>query len=309
MGKGASDKYANYMTIRALENGLVVSIDTTYSEPFYYCIHSEGEWKTLNHLSSTPSVDAGDAISFKSNREPNASEGIGTFVITKSAALEGNCMSLLYGDDVAEKPMKPYGFYSLFRYNATIRSVSEDFLPATTLAENSYHFMFSDCSSLTNAPKLPSMSLQPYCYYGMFYGCASLVDAPELPATTLQGHCYRYMFYGCSSLVNAPALPAKEVINYCYYAMFSGCSSMKTAPVLPAATLISQCYTQMFYNCKKLNYIKAMFTTTPSTSYTNNWVYGVASTGTFIRSASAYWDLVAATYCIPSGWTVGRATS
>lgn len=307
MGKGASDKYANYMTIRALEDGLEAIVGSANGEPIYYCIHSEGVWKKADMV--TPAINAGDAISFKAEITPNSTFGCGNFDISKACSLEGNCMSLLYGDDVEGKPMKPYGFYSLFRYCSKIKSVSEDFLPATTLAENCYHFMFSDCSSLTNAPKLPSMSLQPYCYYGMFYGCVSLVDAPTLPATTLQGHCYRYMFYGCSSLVNAPALPAKEVINYCYYAMFSGCSSMKKAPVLPATTLVSQCYTQMFYNCKKLNYIKAMFTTTPSTSYTNNWVYGVASTGTFIRSASAYWDLVIAAYCIPSGWTVSRATS
>lgn len=248
---GATNTYANYMTIRALESGLVVSVDTTYDEPFYYCIHSEGEWKILNRRSSTPSIDAGDAISFKSNREPNQSEGIGTFVITKTCSLEGNCMSLLYGDDVVEKPMKPYGFYSLFRYNAMIRSVSEDFLPATTLATNCYRYIFSDCSSLTNAPKLPSMDLQPYCYYGMFDGCTSLVDAPVLPATTL----------------------------------------------------VSQCYTQMFYNCTKMNYIKAMFTTTPSITYTDSWVYGVAASGTFVKNKNATWTATGNSYA-PKNWTI-----
>lgn len=303
MGGTTPDKYANYMTIRALENGLVVSIDTTYSEPFYYCIHSEGEWKTLNHLSSTPSVDAGDAISFKSNREPDASEGIGTFVITKEVALEGNCMSLLYGDDVEGKPMKLYGFYRLFRYNDKIRYVSKDFLPATVLAAQCYRHMFSNCTGLTNAPKLPSMKMESYCYNAMFQGCTSLIDAPELPATTLKSDCYMSMFYGCSSLVNAPALPAETLAIYCYSSMFYGCSSLKQAPVLPATKLITQCYAMMFYGCKKLNYIKAMFTTTPSTTYTNSWVYGVASAGVFVKSKDATWDVTGVSG-VPEGWTI-----
>ena len=329
MGGATPDKYANYMTIRALENGLVVSIDTTYSEPFYYCIHSEGEWKTLNHLSSTPSVDAGDAISFKSNREPNASEGIGTFVITKEVALEGNCMSLLYGDDVEGKPMKLYGFYRLFRYNDKIRYVSKDFLPATVLAAQCYRHMFSNCTGLTNAPKLPSMNMESYCYNAMFQGCTSLIDAPELPATTLKSDCYMSMFYGCSSLVNAPALPAETLAIYCYSSMFYGCSSLvnapalpaetlaiscyhsmfymcsslKKAPVLPATKLITQCYNRMFYGCKKLNYIKAMFTTTPSTTYTTSWVYGVASAGVFVKSKDATWDVTGESG-VPEGWTI-----
>jgi hypothetical protein len=51
-----------------------------------------------------------------------------------------------------------------------------------------------------------------------------------------------------------------------------------------------------------------MFTTTPSTTYTYNWVAGVASTGTFVKNASATWD-VSGVNGIPSGWTVETASS
>jgi hypothetical protein len=85
--------------------------------------------------------------------------------------------------------------------------------------------------------------------------------------------------------------------------MFYNCSSLTTAPELPATTLVQDCYYYMFYGCNKLNYIKALFTTTPSTSYTNNWVYGVSSTGTFVKNASATWNLTG-NYSIPSGWTI-----
>ena len=64
----------------------------------------------------------------------------------------------------------------------------------------------------------------------------------------------------------------------------------------------------MFESCRKLNYIKAMFTTTPSTTYTDNWVSGVSSIGTFVKNSVATWD-VTGTYGIPSGWTVQTASA
>jgi hypothetical protein len=116
------------------------------------------------------------------------------------------------------------------------------------------------------------------------------------------------MFRGCTSLVNAPELPATTLVTYCYGYMFQNCTSLTTAPELPATNLANDCYRYMFYNCKKLNYIKAMFTTTPSTTYTNNWVYGV-STATdcrFVKNFQATWN-VTGVHGIPSGWIVQTA--
>ena len=85
--------------------------------------------------------------------------------------------------------------------------------------------------------------------------------------------------------------------------MFQNCISLTTAPALPATTLVDYCYQSMFQNCSSLNYIKALFTTTPSTSYTQNWVSGVASTGTFVKADAATWN-VTGTNGVPNGWTV-----
>ena len=86
--------------------------------------------------------------------------------------------------------------------------------------------MFYNCSSLTTAPALPATTLANYCYQYMFRGCTSLTTAPALPATTLANYCYAYMFYNCSSLTTAPALPATTLANYCYQYMFSGCRAL-----------------------------------------------------------------------------------
>ena len=141
----------------------------------------------------------------------------------------------------------------------------------------------------------------------MFYNCTSLTTAPELPATTLVSNCYQNMFQDCTSLTTAPELPATTLAQGCYTNMFNGCTSLTTAPVLPATVLANYCYNFMFRNCTNLNYIKAMFTTTPSTTYTNNWVNGVSATGTFVKNSAAQWD-VSGVDGIPTGWTVQTAS-
>ena len=176
-------------------------------------------------------------------------------------------------------------------------------LPATTLASYCYQSMFQNCTSLIKAPELPATTLADNCYYQMFYGCTRLTSAPELPATTLTSHCYDTMFSGCKGLTSAPELPATTLEESCYSSMFGGCEGLTQAPELPATTLVKKCYNSMFYACYKLNYIRALFTTTPGSSYTYNWVNGVASSGTFVKNYLAEWD-VTGENGIPSGWTV-----
>ena len=89
--------------------------------------------------------------------------------------------------------------------------------------------------------------------------------------------------------------------------MFQGCTSLTTAPELPATTLKYACYNYMFSGCTNLNYIKALFTTTPSTSYMNNWVNGVASSGTFVKNSAATWTSSCGISTYPCNWTVETA--
>ena len=51
-----------------------------------------------------------------------------------------------------------------------------------------------------------------------------------------------------------------------------------------------------------------MFTTTPSTNYTGNWVDGVSATGTFVKNSAATWN-VSGVNGVPSGWTVEIASA
>ena len=204
--------------------------------------------------------------------------------------------------------LSDYCYYNMFNYCDRME-VGPIILPATTLGVSCYQRMFSDCTSLINAPELPATRLANYCYYYMFSDCTSLTAAPSLPATTLKNYCYSYMFNGCTSLTAAPSLLPAMTLQYgCYNGMFCKCSTLTTAPELPAIGLVNYCYFKMFNGCTSLNYIKAMFRTTPSTTYTNYWVDGVSSRGTFVKNSAATWN-VTGTYGIPSGWTVQTASA
>ena len=275
-----SNPNPNYLTIVALEDGLTASLSANAVE---YSIDGNDNWTTLTADTTSPVINTGQYISFRGNLTPASGKGVGTFKISKSCDLTGNCMSLLFGDDAKTNLSlsgKDYVFRKLFSNCKTIKNVSSNFLPATTLADS--------------------------CYADMFTGCSSLTTAPELPATTLASSCYSSMFYYCKALTTAPQLPATTLANRCYGAMFRGCSSLKTAPELLATTLVYSCYYYMFNGCSKLNYIKAMFTTTPSSTYTNNWVSGVASSGRFVKNKDATWN-VTGVNGIPSMWTVQTA--
>jgi hypothetical protein len=217
------------------------------------------------------------------------------------------CTNLITAPQLPATTLAYYCYNSMF-YGCTSLTTAPQ-LPATTLGNYCYYNMFYNCTALTIAPELPATTLRAYCYGNMFNGCTSLTTAPSvLPATTLANYCYSNMFNGCTALTSIPSiLPATTLTNYCYQQMFYGCTSLTTAPVLPATTLTYNCYSNMFNRCTNLNYIKAMFTTTPSTTYTSNWVYRIASSGTFVKNSAASWNVSGANG-IPEGWTVETAS-
>ena len=241
-------------------------------------------------------------------------------------ACSGDIRTLMDYENYATVSTANARFCSLFEGCESLTTTPE--LPATTLAESCYEYMFYKCTSLTAAPELPAATLTEFCYNRMFYGCTSLTVAPELPATTLAESCYESMFYNCTNLTTAPELPATTLTEYCYlnmfngctsltaapelpattlfancyYEMFRGCTSLTAAPELPAATLVNWCYYRMFYGCTNLSNITMLATDISASGCLNDWVSGVASTGTFTKAVAA--TLETGTSGIPEGWTV-----
>lgn len=217
-----------------------------------------------------------------------------------------NCTSLTKAPELPATTLAGWCYYSMFIGCTSLTAIPK--LPATTLAEYCYSTMFYGCTSLTSVSNLPATTLAAGCYEGMFSGCTSLEIAPILPATTLTEGCYYNMFYGCTSLRFVPTLPATTLVKSCYLSMFYGCTNLINSPEILATTLADICCTGMFNGCSSLQHITAMFITTPSSSYTFNWVQGVAANGTFVKNSAASWNVTGANG-IPSGWTVETASA
>ena len=112
------------------------------------------------------------------------------------------------------------------------------------------------------------------------------------------------MFYGCTSLTIAPTiLPAIKLEHQCYWQMFWGCNSLTIAPELPATTLANYCYESMFRDCTNLTYIKMLATDISAHNCLYSWVYGITTTGTFIKNRAARWDITGQ-HGVPNNWTI-----
>lgn len=205
-------------------------------------------------------INTGDKMLIKCevNTWANSYSAYNKLLATKQFKVYGNAMSLLYGDNFADKVSlsNSYSLLCLLRENSTLVDISNLVLPATTLRAGCYYRMFYNCTGLTSIPQnlLPATTMTELCYKEMFYGCTSLTNVPNLPAMTLVNGCYEGMFYGCTSLTTIPQnlLPVTTLASSCYRSMFDRCASLTNVPNLPAMTLAADCYRGMFNRCVSL---------------------------------------------------------
>ena len=201
------DYSADYLTFRVLTPGTICwKSFGNLAKTIEYSIDN-GAWTSITSTSegATISVAHGNLVRFRGNNTTYATDKntySGFEGGTATYDIEGNVMSLLYGDNFAERTTFPdgssYNFCSLFK-KAPVISAENLVLPATTLKDYCYRALFSWCSTLTKAPELPATTLATGCYWYMFEQCA-ITEAPILNATTLVKECYGHMFEGCGLL-------------------------------------------------------------------------------------------------------------
>ena len=336
---GAANDYSTeYFTIESLEDGNQIGIVDS-DRPSISISTDKQTWTTVTPNAAPTyfiTLNTGQKVYIKGSNNAYYNDSWSTqgyFTSTAEFNVSGNIMSLIYADDFKNKTtLSSSNAFAYLFYNADKLTSSEHLvlpatilayncynnmfngcssltaapeLPATTLADSCYDSMFNSCTQLTTAPELPATTLAKSCYAHMFEYCWSLTAAPELPATTLADSCYDSMFNSCTQLTTAPELPATTLAKSCYNYMFDGCSSLTTAPELPATTLADSCYHYMFNWCSSLNYIKMLATDVSADGCLTGWVYGVASSGTFVKDAST--TLPTGISGIPDGWTVEAA--
>ena len=194
------DYSKDYFTIVSLEDNNVIYFgvkNKAYAKTISVSTDNGNTW--TDYTSSEPwddsfvfgtsiaSLNTGEKIIIKGNNTNYCNDVLADrnnyFSSEKKFNVEGNIMSLIYGDNFIGQNILPdesYIFARLF-----------DQVSASNLHRNT----IVSAENLILPP-----TLRTGCYYDMFYLCTLLTTAPTLPATTLVTACYEGMFNGCSSL-------------------------------------------------------------------------------------------------------------
>jgi hypothetical protein len=201
-------------------------------------------------------------------------------------------------------------YQNMFRENKSIKTGKHIIISAKEMAPFCCNGMFKGCTALQSAPVIKATKLAESCCQSMFEDC-NMTEVPALPATELAVSCYRQMFRNSRYLTSVPQDLLSHITTlepYCFFSMFEGCSRLTVAPDLPAATLVYDCYESMFKSTK-IQSIRCLATNytvdnTDHQQYSQDWMSGVPSSGTFIIKAGADWGDYRGVHGIPSGWTV-----
>ena len=232
--KAYHDYSQDYFTLVALEDNCEFSIifDKNLQDnvnSVSYSLDNGQTWTTIDTSTGNyngvtvvlGTVNINQKILVKGDAVCYAPSDCTKFAANKLYKVEGNIMSLLYGDQFKTQYILPTNteccFYGIFYDSTNLISAKNLILPATTLTADCYNQMFQNCTNLMIAPELPATTLAPGCYAYMFYDCTNLVIAPELPAITLVDSCYEEMFDGCTSLNYIKCLAEDKTAQHCTY--------------------------------------------------------------------------------------------
>lgn len=211
------------------------------------------------------------------------------------------CTSLEEAPQILATTLALYCCNEMFKDCTKLKSVTET-LPATAMRNSCYSSMFKNCTSLTKAPKILAEDSDSSCFYSMFEGCSSLKEVPEMTLYVGSTWACFNMFKNCTSLTEVPiTFNIRQTASSGCNEAFYGCTSLEKSPTI-IGTFAETCMQQMFLNCSKLNYIKCLCSGYKPATATNNWVYGVSPTGTFVKKTGVDWEI--GDNGIPNGWEI-----
>ena len=160
-----------------------------------------------------------------------------------------------------------------------------------------------DLRTLINYKNVVDLSLKNGVFAYLFYYDSKITSASSL---TFKYHTISsYGLYRCfdddNSLTAAPSVLHPVNLNpYCYYRMYTS-TNIRNTSVLPAQTLKERCYVQLFASCNDFSSVTSYANNISETSCLENWMNGVASSGTFHNLGTASYPRSASG--VPSGWT------
>lgn len=191
------------LTFEIIGNGVIKWASWRNSITIQYSKNG-GEWTSIasTGLGAEIPVVSGDIIRFKGNNNVCGPDGM-FYESTCSFNAYGNIMSLINASSFSTLTTFPSNtntnLSNLFNGCTGLTDASNLVLPVTALTKQCYMQMFTNCISLTSAPKLPATILAESCYDNMFTN-THIDRAPELLALTLVKTCYSQMFGNCGYL-------------------------------------------------------------------------------------------------------------
>ena len=179
----------DYLTFRVLTNGKIyLHSNGGVAKTIGYSLNG-GSWSSITASDSSTYIDVStdDVVRFKGENASygtsksgytgfglgeHGTQGQGDYDTDAAEVnIEGNIMSLVYGDNFVGQTAFNGGTYNFCSIFKKLKVIS---------AENLV---------------LPALILTEYCYRAMFSWCTYLTEAPQLPATTLAKGVYWYMYW------------------------------------------------------------------------------------------------------------------
>ena len=145
-----------YLTFVAEADNMSVALSYANSNVFEYSLDDGTTWSSLTNGQSTTSVNSGETIMFKaSGLTISSSDGIGTLNPSVYASVQGNIMSLVYGDNfIGQTTISDYQFKYLFSSCLNIISVEKDCKAAGREVKTiSLFFLFSGQNDPVNGKR------------------------------------------------------------------------------------------------------------------------------------------------------------
>ena len=342
---GFNDQYSKNATVNSLsicgvkaykhsDNKFYALIDPNYTSstaPFLSLEVAEGESKTTETLTTTPTFTAGNSYTYQLKVGKNKISVLGitvadwdnTGIITEGSKAEHIIPYVTFKAEEAQTfKMTTTGTYEIKGLEYSVNNGDWATVEAGTevpFGGDKGDLRLRGTNTNGTADNLSLISTIEFTEANVNVACTgdirTLLDWRNYNKVETGKARFCGLFFHCSVLTSAPELPATKLADFCYNQMFSNCTNLVSAPVLPATTLADFCYYYMFNNCKKLSTVTMLAIESEITSKSycvTAWLKNAgtdASSRTLkVQDAAAY-SALEGTGDLPDIWKKGAANT
>lgn len=293
---GNDADYPPYLCFQALESDFSVSLRGDFHEHECQYSFNRKDWFDLPARTYTPSIGILQKVYFRANltaiplnaANPGGIKSIGSFSTTKKCRLSGNPTSMLHGmgwtlDDF-DTSISNYGLAYLFQYSKVV-SVSEDFFNVKSSSFRPCYYMFNSSTHLKGSIIIKSIgTFGSGAFHAAFSNCP--IDTIIITNINMAIQVFTKAF--SSTDIKKILLPATYIHYDAYNSICEGCLNLEEVFINGRQLQINDLpvyrdhLNKAFFGCSKLSKVTYLVTNPFDKKYTNNWLTGVAESGTII---------------------------